>query len=381
MIALFWATSIITAPAQEPGDANPFKKVNPSSSSKTNTPPNPFQPIPLPSGSDRTSPVLTDLQKRAVRAREKAEKNATTIRYTSARDREKRDPSPFRTWADIDGNRVEARLAGVFAGVVNLVTAGGDTLHAPLSRMSRQDQQYLRGMLDEAIADRKRSESPNDPNTTSVEQLEILGAAIDLLRRSRNGSYPLAFTTNREGKPLLSWRVNVLPFIGGNELYALFNRDEPWDSKHNKQLLAFMPSFYRATASKAGEGKTNFLAIRSPRSVIVVPQQSPKSIGLRSRPTLYRVNTDEITDGADNTAMLVEVPDEQAIAWTRPDDWEYVDAESVQQLFGFRKGGFYSVFADGSVNFISDQNTTETLKHLFDRADGRIPELKWPKLK
>ena len=47
------------------------------------------------------------------------------------------------------------------------------------------------------------------------------------------------FPTNivdADGKPLLSWRVAILPFIEEMNLYDQFRLDEPWDSEHNIKL-------------------------------------------------------------------------------------------------------------------------------------------------
>ena len=34
-------------------------------------------------------------------------------------------------------------------------------------------------------------------------------------------------------KPMLSWRVAVLPYVEQDDLYKQFKLDEPWDSPHN----------------------------------------------------------------------------------------------------------------------------------------------------
>ena len=51
-------------------------------------------------------------------------------------------------------------------------------------------------------------------------------------------SFPPAYTADKDGKPLLSWRVLILPYVEQNELYKQFHLDEPWDSEHNKPLIA-----------------------------------------------------------------------------------------------------------------------------------------------
>src|SRR5262249_31013910 len=39
------------------------------------------------------------------------------------------------------------------------------------------------------------------------------------------------------GKPLLSWRVHLLPYDEHDNLYRQFKLDEPWDSPNNLALL------------------------------------------------------------------------------------------------------------------------------------------------
>jgi RNA polymerase sigma factor (sigma-70 family) len=51
--------------------------------------------------------------------------------------------------------------------------------------------------------------------------------------------------TDKAGKPLLSWRVQLLPFLDHQDLYKQFQRDEPWDSPHNLKLLTRMPDVFR----------------------------------------------------------------------------------------------------------------------------------------
>jgi hypothetical protein len=58
------------------------------------------------------------------------------------------------------------------------------------------------------------------------------------------GRMPSAATVGKEGKALLSWRVELLPYLGEQALYNQFKRDEPWDSPHNRKLLSKMPAVY-----------------------------------------------------------------------------------------------------------------------------------------
>src|SRR5262249_21670890 len=54
----------------------------------------------------------------------------------------------------------------------------------------------------------------------------------------QHGTFPPAAIYDKDGKALLSWRVLLLPYIEADPLYKKFKLDEPWDSAHNKKLLA-----------------------------------------------------------------------------------------------------------------------------------------------
>src|SRR5438445_3414044 len=72
-------------------------------------------------------------------------------------------------------------------------------------------------------------------------------------------SLPAHASVDKDGKALLSWRVHILPFVEQDALYKEFHLDEPWDSAHNKELIARIPPIYRSPQSRAGAGKTTYL--------------------------------------------------------------------------------------------------------------------------
>jgi hypothetical protein len=284
----------------------------------------------------------------------------------------------MRWWTDIDGNRIEARLTEVFAGFAHLRSSSGQPFLTPVPRLSAEDQQYIKQVSADTIARRQHNDAHRNDSNASLVQLRILAAALGNSYQ-KHGRYPPAYSTTRQMKPLLSWRVHLLPYLGAGDLYRLFKLDQPWDSDYNRRLLAFMPSFYRATGSRASEGKTNFLAVRSKHSLIAAPTR-PYNGSYSVGPQLAPAQNPPIDHGppggdeASNRAILVEVPDSAAIEWTRPDDWQYEGGASPQQLFGFRKGGFYAVMADGNVKLVSEQAEAESVVRFFDDSDGRINE-------
>ena len=58
------------------------------------------------------------------------------------------------------------------------------------------------------------------------------------------GHFP-ADAVDKDGKPLLKLRVQLLPFLEEENLYKQFNQNESWDSEQNLKLLARMPSVFR----------------------------------------------------------------------------------------------------------------------------------------
>lgn len=270
-------------------------------------------------------------------------------------------PQPLRTWTDTDGNQVEARFVQSFAGFVTLRKESNSDVTAIANRLSAEDQEYVRKMTEATIAERKAREAEkNTPEALAQNSLRIVGSGFHRSLMLRTRPVPL-YNADIEGKPMLSWRVHLLPHVGGQELYDLFRTDQPWDSDHNKQLIKYMPSFYKAYGSKANEGQTNFLAVHGPDCFFNGP-----NVGSLAR----------VPDGISKTAAIVEVPDTMAVIWTKPEDVEYAGGASIRQLFGLRKGGLNVILLDGSVKLLSPDNPDQTLEWLFLPKDGNAFDLK-----
>lgn len=180
------------------------------------------------------------------------------------------------------------------------------------------------------------------------------------------GGLPAYAKTDAEGKPLLSWRVMILPFIEQNAMFEQFRMDEPWDSEHNKQFIKQMPEIYRRANSTAPEGYTTYL-VPVGKEMVFQPNPKPTPAGEKFTKGLGLYN---ITDGTSNTAMLVEVNDEDAVIWTKPSDLE-VDLMNVWKSLGeAQPGGFNGLCCDASIRFISKNASADFLKNWFQRSDG-----------
>lgn len=175
-------------------------------------------------------------------------------------------------------------------------------------------------------------------NTSVNNEKQILLALLNYEDHKKH--FPACDIYSKEGKPLLSWRVAILPFIEGNTLYQQFRLHEPWDSEHNKKLIPLMPLIYASPNSTLPPTafKTNYLV---PVGKGMVFDGTPKGTPTReiNRPS--------------GTIMLLEVDDDHAIEWTKPGDWEFDPKTPLKGLGRLRPGGFLAGFADGHADFIT----------------------------
>jgi type II secretory pathway pseudopilin PulG len=167
-----------------------------------------------------------------------------------------------------------------------------------------------------------------------------------------NNSFPPRAILDKNGKPLLSWRVAILPYLegGGNEKLD-FKLDEPWDSEHNKKLIEKMPTVF-ANPNGANDGKTHYLGADGIDSIL-----SGKGVGPQ-----------KITDGLSNTIMVVEA--DRSVPWTKPDDLEFDPEKPNKGLGTLRSTGFNVLMSDGSVRFLLNTIDTELFKALMTKAGG-----------
>ena len=67
--------------------------------------------------------------------------------------------------------------------------------------------------------------------------LRMIKVALDDYQ-NKNGSFPPAYIADSSGKPMVSWRTLLLPFLDENALYAQYNQKEAWDGPNNRKLPA-----------------------------------------------------------------------------------------------------------------------------------------------
>ena len=93
------------------------------------------------------------------------------------------------------------------------------------------------------------SEDYSEARAMTIHNLKFIGWAMHNFTKRNGGRLPPA-ATHKNGKPVLSWRVAILPWLEEFALYQRFHLDEPWDSSHNKALLKEMPRVYAPVTHK-----------------------------------------------------------------------------------------------------------------------------------
>lgn len=187
---------------------------------------------------------------------------------------------------------------------------------------------------------------------TTINHLKQIGLAFHNFADTY-GSFPPSAGYSGE-KPLLSWRVYLLPYLEQSELYAEFHLDEPWDSEHNKRLIERMPEVYRSPRTPAPAGHT----------VLLAPVGEGLVFGGKAGLSIR-----DITDGTSNTVLVLEAAGDESVPWTKPDDLA-VAAQSP--LAGLTEGrdGFAALLADGSVMNIGSAVDAAVFRTLLTPAGG-----------
>ncbi|MGF1578891.1 MAG: DUF1559 domain-containing protein [Gemmataceae bacterium] len=183
-----------------------------------------------------------------------------------------------------------------------------------------------------------------------------------------HGKLPRHAIYDPNGRPLLSWRVLILPFIDQGHLYKEFRLDEPWDSPHNKPLLRKMPQIYvhPDAAFDSSKGLTHYQAF------VIKPGTNPTSILVESPISERSLYDMRKLDGVSSTILIVEA--DKQVPWTKPEDLEFDPAGPLPKL-GVNGNGALASFADGSVRNLVNFNKKELQALITVNGNEKLPEL------
>ena len=154
----------------------------------------------------------------------------------------------------------------------------------------------------------------------AMNNMKQIGLAMHNYHDTFGAFPPAAITDKKTGKPLLSWRVAILPFIEQDNLYRQFKLDEPWDSEHNIKLSRTVVKVYEDPRGEAAPGMTYYKVFTSPdgKKQAAITPFSTTGKGRKFF---------NITDGTSNTIMVVSGGD--PVNWAKPDDIPFDSGKAV----------------------------------------------------
>jgi len=192
----------------------------------------------------------------------------------------------------------------------------------------------------------------------SANNLKQIAIAMHNYSDNHNSTMPPAAVCDKTGKPLLSWRVLILPYIEQDDLFKQFKLDESWDSEHNKKLLAKMPRTYAIPGkNKPGDTNTHY-------RVFVGNGAGFDWVRGARFPA-------DFSDGTSNTIMCVTA--ETAVPWTKPDELEFDPDKDMTRLVGLVANGRMQIaLFDGSVRTYAKVPSKQTLHFAITRAGGEV---------
>lgn len=207
--------------------------------------------------------------------------------------------------------------------------------------------------------DQRRPEEPLPNQQQRARAYQNLTAIAEALGKyyEDQDRYPKPFTKAAGGFDGLSWRVELLPYLGYQGLYQRFDFTKPWDQEPNKSLLKYIPPEY--VSPERFDVKTNYL----------LPAHRNFLFGENKARAKF-----QIEDGPESTILLVEAADSQAVEWTSPQDFSPEDTDIRDDLSGLRQDGVFAVWANGVPVMLSKKLSSQQLWDAltYESGDGQV---------
>jgi hypothetical protein len=176
--------------------------------------------------------------------------------------------------------------------------------------------------------------------------------------------YPPAYVADAEGRRLHSWRVLILRELGYESLYARYRLDEPWDSPHNRALIAEMPAEFSCPCdSSKAPGVTNYVAIVGCQTIWPAPLSGDFM---------------HAESGMSSVLQVIESCDLQ-VPWTEPRDVTFreylrgVNPDDHPSFSSRHPGGALAATMDGEVQFVAQTMDRRIYRRIATTGGGLWP--------
>jgi prepilin-type processing-associated H-X9-DG protein len=170
------------------------------------------------------------------------------------------------------------------------------------------------------------------------------------------GAFPPAYTVDRYGRPLHSWRTLILPYIEASPLYSTIDLTKPWNDPANARAYQTPVAVFHCPSVSGPSTLTTYLAVVGP-NVCFLPDQ-PRLLA-------------EITDPHTETLAVIEVDGAHAAHWMAPTGADAALVLSLGQGPSSKlghPGGTNAALVDGSVRFLRATTTAQVRRALISIA-------------
>lgn len=172
------------------------------------------------------------------------------------------------------------------------------------------------------------------------------------------GSFPPAYTVDKKGRPLHSWRTLLLPYLEQTALYRQIDLSKPWNDLANAVAFETLVPSFQCRSASLPTNHTTYLGVADEDSIFN-----------GSTPNAYS----DITDSTSDTLMVVEAPPDRSVPWMAPQDAdEALILGITKDTKTAHSGGFQVLLADGYARFISVNLDRATLKALLTISGDEV---------
>jgi type II secretory pathway pseudopilin PulG len=191
--------------------------------------------------------------------------------------------------------------------------------------------------------------------TACASNLQAIALAIQKYE-AEHGSLPPAYVADASGKPLHSWRVLILPYLGSgyDHIYRRYDFNQPWDGPNNQQLFGAIPAEYVCPADPDARAKreTNYMVAVGKRTMFPREKSAART---------------SLRDGVQDTLLLVETP-ATGVCWLEPRDLDAdqmlfkINGKVGVEIGSAHPGGAHVCTVDGQTHFLTDSAPPDALQ-------------------
>jgi len=196
----------------------------------------------------------------------------------------------------------------------------------------------------------------------SISNIQQIAKALNAYRQDY-GSYPTPTVTSSSGKPLYSWRVLLLPYLGYKGLSSRFQLDQPWDSPSNSLLVREMPPLFTIVGNNMALSlyESNYSFVVGPGTLF---------------PTPFSDSVEEVFDEPSETILLVETK-EGGLTWTQPGNLDNSNGVGIGTRPVTDIGGNFANFVlvatvDGNGITLNPQTPIATIQAMLSPDGGEF---------